>query len=136
MNMRVLSVLGAAALVAGSSLPAAAQLKATTEVLPRESFVGTTSLTLPTPPVLPALFTSPITTVVVKDGSITSDTLITDKYGVGSDIKTWGADVTKCLYSPARIVRVAGEKAVPFVINGADGVIKLNANGRAVCSIY
>ncbi len=134
--MRVLSVVGAAALVVGSSLPAFAGTKAVTPVLPRESFVGTPSLDLPTPPVLPALFTLPITTVVVKDDSITSDTLITDKYGVGSDIKTWGADVTKCLYSPAKLVRVAGKDAVPFVIDGTEGVIKLNANGRAVCSIY
>lgn len=136
MNMRVLSVVGAAALVVGSSLPAFAGIKAVTPVLPRESFVGTPSLDLPTPPVLPALFTLPITTMVVKDDSITSDTLITDKYGVGSDIKTWGADVTKCLYSPAKLVRVAGKDAVPFVIDGTEGIIKLNANGRAVCSIY
>jgi len=134
--MRVLSVVGAAALVTGSSLPAFAGMKAVTPVLPRESFTGVTELTLPTPPVLPALFTLPINTMVAKDDSITSDTLITDKYGVGSDIKTWGADVTKCLYSPAKIVRMAGKDAVPFVIDGQTGVIVTNANGRAVCSIY
>jgi hypothetical protein len=135
MNMRVLSVVGAAVMVAGSSLPAVAGMKAVTPVLPRESFTGVTTLTLPTPPVLPALFSLPINTVVAKDDTITSDTPITDKYGVGSDIKTWGADVTKCLYAPAAIVRMAGKDAVPFVIDGQEGVVKVNANGRAVCPI-
>jgi hypothetical protein len=136
MNMRILSVVGAAALLAGASLPAVAGPKAVTKVLPRESYVGTPSHTLPTPPVHPALFTLPIDVQVVKDESITSDTLVTDKYGLGSDYKVWAADIQKCLYSPAKMVRMAGKDAVPFVINGADGVIKLNANNRAVCSIY
>ncbi len=132
MNMRILSVLGVVGLVAGASLPAVAGPTAVTTVLPRESFVGTTSAKLPTPPVLPALFTLPIDIAIVKDDSITTDTPITDKYGVGSDIKVWGAEVQKALYAKPKLVRVAGKDAVPFVINGDEGVIKLNANGRAV----
>jgi hypothetical protein len=132
MNMRILSVLGAAGLVAGVSFPAFAVPKAVTPVLPRESFVGTESLTLPTPPVLPALFTLPIDVQIVKNTSITTDTPITDKFGIGSDTKAWGAEVTKALYAKPKLVRVAGKDSVPFVIDGAAGNIVLNANGRAV----
>lgn len=132
MNMRILSVIGAAGMMAATALPAAAVPKAETPVLPRESFVGTPSHTLPTPPVHPALFTLPIDVQVVKDSSITTDTPITDKYGIGSDIKVWAEDVRKSLYGRPQLVRVAGKDSVPFVINGDKGVIKLNANNRAV----
>lgn len=134
MNMRILSVLGAASMVAASSLPAAAVPKAETVVLPRETFVGTPSHMLPTPPVHPAMFTLPIDVVVAKDDSL-ADTPITDKYGIGSDIKVWAEDIRKCLYARPVLMRVAGKDMVPFVINGDKGLIKMKGN-KAVCSIY
>jgi hypothetical protein len=132
MNMRVLSVLGAAGLITSVALPAVAVPKAVTPVLPRESVTGVPSHTLPTPPVHPNAFTLPIDVQIVKNDTITSDTPITDKYGIGSDIKVWGAEVQKALFARPKLVRVAGKDAVPFVINKDEGAIVLNANGRAV----
>lgn len=132
MNMRILSVLGTAGLVASVALPAVAVPKAVTPVLPRETFVSTPSLTLPTPPVMPAAFTLPIDVQIVKNDTITSDTPITDANGIGSDIKVWGEAIRKAMYARPKLVRVAGKDAVPFVINGDEGAIVLNANGRAV----
>jgi hypothetical protein len=132
MNMRILSVLGTAGLIASVALPAVAVPKAVTPVLPRETFVGTPSLTLPTPPVMPAAFTLPIDVQIVKNDTITSDTPITDANGIGSDIKVWGAEVQKALFARPKLVRVVGSESVPFVINGDAGSIVLNANGRAV----
>jgi hypothetical protein len=134
MNMRILSVLGAAGMLAAMSLPAAAVPKAVTPVLPRETFVGVPSLTLPTPPVMPPLFTLPIDVQVKKDDSLAANP-ITDKYGIGSDIKVWAEDIRKCMYARPVLVRVAGKDSVPFVINGDKGLIKMKGN-RAVCSIY
>lgn len=130
MNMRVLSVLGAAGMVAASSLPAAAVPTAVTEVLPGESLTGVMTHTLPTPPVHPARFTLPIDVAIVKD-----DTPITDKYGIGSDIKVWAEDIRKCLYAKPKLVRMVGDKMVPFVINGDEGLIKMKGD-KAICSIY
>ncbi|MBM0740432.1 hypothetical protein JOY44_02175 [Phormidium sp. CLA17] len=132
MNMRFLSVLTIAGLFASIALPAFAVPKAVTRVLPRESFVGTPFHTLPTPPVHPAAFTLPLDIQIVKNDTITTDTPITDKNGIGSDIKVWGAEVQKALYARPKLVRIAGKDAVPFVINGDEGTIVLNANGRAV----
>lgn len=135
MNMRVLSVLGAAGMIAATSLPAAAAPRAVTPVLPRETFTTPGSLTLPTPPVLPAVFTLPIDAQVAKDESLSANP-ITDKYGIGSDIKVWAEDIRRCLYARPVMVRVAGRDSVPFVINNDKGLIKLGKNNRAVCSIY
>lgn len=135
MNMRALSIIGAAGIVAATSLPAVAVPRAVTRVLPRESFVGTPSHTLPTPPVHPALFTLPIDVQVAKDESLSANP-ITDKYGIGSDIKVWAEDIRKCLYARPRLVRVAGKDSVPFVINNDQGLIRVGKNNRAVCSIY
>lgn len=132
MNMRILSVLGTAGLIASVALPAVAVPKAVTRILPRETFVGTTSHTLPTPPVHPAAFSLPMDVQIVKNDTITSDTPITDKNGIGSDIKVWGAEIQKAMYARPKLVRVVGKDAVPFVINGDEGTIVLNANGRAV----
>lgn len=135
MNMRILSVVGAAAgILAASALPATAVPRAVTPVLPRESFVGTTSHTLPTPPVHPALFSLPIDVQVAKDESLAANP-ITDKFGIGSDIKVWAEDIRKCMYARPVLVRVVGKENVPFVINGDKGLIKMKGN-RAVCSIY
>jgi hypothetical protein len=136
MNMRVLSVLGIASLVVGAALPAVAAPKATTKILPSESATGVPSLTLPTPPVTPNAFTLPVDVQVAKDSSITSSTLITDKYGIGSDIKVWGEDIRKCMMATPKMERVVGKTRVPFVINGKEGILKLNASDKPVCSIY
>jgi hypothetical protein len=135
MNMRILSALGAASLVVGASLPAVAGPTAVTPVLPGESVTGVPSHKLPTPPVHPNAFTLPIDVQVMKDDTITSSTLITDKYGIGSDIKVWAADIQKCMMAKPKLVRVAS-KTVPFVVNGDEGLLKLNASGKPVCSIY
>ncbi|MDX2229898.1 MAG: hypothetical protein NW220_09685 [Leptolyngbyaceae cyanobacterium bins.349] len=135
MNMRILSVIGTAGMLAATSLPAAAVPRAVTPVLPRESFVGTPSHTLPTPPVHPALFTLPIDVQVAKDESLAANP-ITDKYGIGSDIKVWAEDIRKCMYARPVLVRVAGKDSVPFVINGDKGLIRIGKGNRAVCSIY
>ncbi len=132
MNMRILSVLGTASLVASVALPAVAVPKAVTPVLPRESATGVLFHTLPTPPVHPNAFTLPIDVQIVKNDTITSNTPITDKNGIGSDIKVWGAEIQKAMYARPKLVRVVGKDAVPFVINGDEGAIVLNANGRAV----
>jgi hypothetical protein len=136
MNMRILSVLGFASLIVGAALPAVAGPTATTKVLPSESATGVPSHKLPTPPVHPNAFTLPIDVQVAKDDSITSSTLITDKYGIGSDIKVWGEDIRKCMMSTPKLERVVGKTKVPFVINGKEGVLKLNASNKPVCSIY
>ena len=133
--MRVLSVIGAAGMMAATSLPAAAVPTAVTPILPRESFTGVKSLTLPTPPATPALFTLPVDVQVRKDNSLSSNP-ISDKYGIGSDIKAFGEDVRRCLYARPQLVRVVGKDSVPFVINGDKGLIRIGKNGRAVCSIY
>ncbi len=134
MNMRILSVIGVAGMMAVTALPAAAVPKAVTRVLPRESFVGTESHTLPTPPVHPALFSLPIDVQVAKDDKL-ADNPITSKYGIGSDIKVWAEDIRKCMYARPVLVRVVGRDSVPFVINGDKGLIKMKGN-KAVCSIY
>ncbi|EKQ68196.1 hypothetical protein OsccyDRAFT_2718 [Leptolyngbyaceae cyanobacterium JSC-12] len=134
MNMRILSVIGVAGMMAVTALPAAAVPKAVTRVLPRESFVGTESHTLPTPPVHPALFSLPIDVQVAKDDNL-ADNPITSKYGIGSDIKVWAEDIRKCMYARPVLVRVVGRDSVPFVISGDKGLIKMKGN-KAVCSIY
>ena len=142
MNMRILSVLGTAGLIASVALPAVAVPKAVTRVLPRESATGVLSHTLPTPPVHPVgnvPFSLPIDVQIVKNDTIISDTPITDTNGIGSDIKVWGAAIQKALFARPKLVRVipkpapaTGNDVVPFVINGDVGEIVLNANGRAV----
>jgi hypothetical protein len=138
MKMRILSAFGAAAVLVGLSLPASAQsaapaaspVTAVTPVLPDETISGVSSLTLPTPPVLPAKFTLPIEVKVVKDASITTNTPITDQYG--SDYAKWGETVRAALRSKPILVRVVGDETVPFVVGGSEGKIKLNANDRPV----
>lgn len=138
MNMRILSVIGAAGLVVGASLPAAAVPKAETKILPKETFTGVESITLPytAPYQLPGALTLPMDVVVVKDTSLTDDYPITTKFGIGSDIKEWGAAVKKCETSRPKLVRMVGSDAVPFVIEGDEGNVVLNANGRAVCTNF
>ncbi|MBL1176173.1 hypothetical protein [Pantanalinema sp. GBBB05] len=136
MKTRVLSILGAASAVASLALPASAQYTAVTEVLPKETLTTVTELALPTPPVQPYFYTLPNVIVLDKDTSVTTNTPITDKYAPtlpNIDYSAWAEQVRSCLYGKPVLRRVVGDQAVPFVVNGAEGVIKLNANDRAVC---
>ncbi len=132
MKMRVLSAIGATAILMGASLPASAQT-AETPVLPDETISGVPSQKLPTPPVLTAKYTLPMDIRIAKDAGITSNTLLTDQYG--SDYAKWAESVRECLKSKPILVRVVGEESVPFIVNGSEGKLKLNANDKAVCSL-
>jgi hypothetical protein len=129
MKMRVMSAFGVAALVVGASLPASAQT-AETPVLPAETISGVTTHKLPTPPVHPAKYTLPMDIKVVKDPSITTNTPITDQYA--KDLAKWSELVRESLKSKPVLVRVVGEESVPFIVNGSEGKIKLNANDKPV----
>jgi hypothetical protein len=105
---------------------------AMTAVLPQESITGVTQATLPTPGPVPATyFTLPIDIQIAKDPSITSNTPISDK-GT-SDVTAWAAAVENCMMQKPALVRMVGNQAVPFMVGGSDGTIKLNANNVAVC---
>jgi hypothetical protein len=106
---------------------------ASTMVLPQETITGIKTVSLPTPlPVGPAYFTLPIQVEVMKDSSITSNNPISDKNT--RDIQAWAAAVQGCLQQKPMLIRVVGDQNVPFMINGSEGTIKINANDRAVCA--
>jgi hypothetical protein len=132
MNVRILSVLSAAAVVVGLSSAASAQT-AETKILPDETISGVEAFTLAPPPVGPLHFTLPIDVRVVKDASITTNTPITD--AKGKDLKAWAELVRECLKSKPTLVRVVDGTSVPFIVNKADGKLKLNASDKPVCSI-
>jgi hypothetical protein len=112
----------------GSTIPTA-----TTMVLPQETITGIKTVSLPAPlPVRPAYFTLPIQVEVMKDSSISSNNPISDKNT--SDIQAWASAVQGCLQQKPMLIRVVGDKNVPFMINGSEGTIKINANDRAVCA--
>jgi hypothetical protein len=106
---------------------------ASTMVFPQETITGIKTVSLPTPsPVGPAYFTLPIQVEVMKDSSITSNNPISDKNT--TDIQAWASAVQGCLQQKPMLIRVVGDKTVPFMINGSEGTIKINANDRAVCA--
>ncbi|MGV0025772.1 hypothetical protein [Phormidesmis priestleyi] len=105
---------------------------ATTMVLEKETITGIKEISFPTPPVTPAFFTLPMQLRVVKDPSITSDTPITDKSA--KDITTWAAAIRACAADRPAFVRVVGDQEVPFMINGSEGKVRMNANDKPVCS--
>jgi hypothetical protein len=106
---------------------------ASTMVLPQETITGIKTVSLPAPlPMRPLYFTLPIQVEVMKDSSITSNNPISDKNT--SDIQAWAAAVQGCLQQKPMLIRVVGDKNVPFMINGSEGTIKINANDRAVCA--
>jgi hypothetical protein len=112
--------------------PTGAEPSAMTAVLPQESITGISQATLPTPSPMPAAyFTLPIDIKIAKDASITSNTPISDK-GM-SDVKAWGAAIENCMMQKPALVRMVGNQAVPFMVGGSDGTIKLNANDVSVC---
>ncbi|GAP98701.1 hypothetical protein NIES2104_52570 [Leptolyngbya sp. NIES-2104] len=100
-------------------------------VLEEETLTGITETTLPTTGNAPAKFTLPIEVAVVQEPSVTSDTPITDKSS--RDLAAWGAAVSACLQDKPAFVRVVEDQKVPFMINGTEGKIRLNANGKPVC---
>lgn len=100
-------------------------------VLQEETITGITETTLPTTGNAPAKFTLPIEVAVVQEPSVTSDTPITDKNS--RDLAAWGAAVSACLQDRPALVRVVEDQKVPFMINGTEGKIRLNANGKPVC---
>ena len=136
MNTRVLSALGAAAILAGVAFPATAQM-AETDILPSETYIDTTVHNLPTPPVHPAKYTLPMKIMVVKDASITTDTPLADqyKYGTTEDLQKWAEAIRACLKDRPAMVRMVGDQSVRFVVNNTEGKIKLNANDKAVCPL-
>lgn len=106
---------------------------ASTMVLPQETITGIKTVSLPVPlPVRPVYFTLPIQVEVIKDSSITSNNPISDKNT--NDVQAWASAVRGCLQQKPMLVRVVGTQTVPFMINGSEGTIKMNANDRAVCA--
>ncbi|KAM3098945.1 hypothetical protein ACKFKF_15980 [Phormidesmis sp. 146-12] len=101
-------------------------------VLEKESLTGIKEISFPTPPVTPAFFTLPMQLKVVKDTSITSNTPITDKSA--KDITAWAAAIRACAADRPAFVRVVGDQEVPFMINGSEGKVRMNANDKPVCS--
>jgi hypothetical protein len=132
MKLRILSAFSAIAFLTGVCAPVFAQT-AETQVLPEESVTGVPSHTLPTPPVHPNEYTLPMDIEVVKDDSITTNTIITDARG--SDLPAWAELVRQCLRENPILVRVVGEEQVPFIVNKMEGKLKLNVNDKPVCSI-
>jgi hypothetical protein len=113
---------------AGGKVPTA-----TTMVLPQETITGIKTQSLPAPlPVGPIYFTLPIQVEVMKDSSITSNHPISDKNT--NDVQAWASAVQGCLQQKPMLVRVVGNQTMPFMINGSEGTIKMNANDRAVCA--
>jgi len=137
MNLRNLSVLGVATVVTGFAIPGFAQTTAPiaataeTPILPQETVSGVTSYTLPPYPVQPYYYTLPNNIVIVKDTSVTTNTPITD--AKGKDLAAWSESVRTCLKTKPVLVRVVGDKQVPFVVDKTPGTLKLNANDKPTC---
>lgn len=108
------------------------QPTAKTMVLDNESITGVKEITLPGNATAASKFTLPIETAVVQEASVTSDTPITDKNS--KDLAAWGAAVSACLQDKPAFVRVVEDQKVPYMVNGAEGKIRLNANGKPVCA--
>jgi hypothetical protein len=109
---------------------------AMTQVLPQETITGIKTVSLPDPaPIQPAFFTLPIDLKVAQDTSATSSTPISDRYTgkANWDLAAWTAGVRNCLQQKPKLMRVVGDQSVPFMLNGSEGTIMLNADNRAVC---
>jgi hypothetical protein len=109
---------------------------AMTLVLPQETITGIKTVSLPEPmPIRPAYFTLPIILKVAQDSSATSSTPISDRYTQKAswDINAWAAGVRNCLQQKPKLLRVVGNQTVPFMLDGAEGTIMLNAENKSVC---
>jgi hypothetical protein len=107
----------------------------TTMVLPKETITGIKTVELASPPIQPMYFTLPIKVAVAKDSAMTSNTPISDRYTdkANWDVKAWAAAVSSCMQQKPKLMRVVGDEQVPFMLNGTEGTIMLNANDKAVC---
>lgn len=101
-------------------------------VLESESITGIKEASLPSIGNAPSKFTLPIQVSVMQETAVTSDTPITDK--LSKDLTAWGAAVGACLQDKPAFVRVVEDQKVPFMINGTEGKIRLNASGKPVCA--
>ncbi len=118
------------------AVPSGAVPTATTMVLPKETITGIKTVSLPEPlPVRPAYFTLPIILKVAQDTGVTSSTPISDRYTGKEnwDLAAWMSGVQNCLQQKPKLMRVVGDESVPFMLNGAEGTIMLNADNRPVC---
>jgi hypothetical protein len=109
---------------------------AMTEVLPQETITGIKTVSLPEPmPIRPAYFTLPIVLKVAQDTSATSTTPISDRYTgkANWNLTAWLSGVRNCLQQQPKMLRVVGDQSVPFMLNGAEGTIMVNADNRAIC---
>ncbi|MBE9032328.1 hypothetical protein IQ266_21555 [filamentous cyanobacterium LEGE 11480] len=111
---------------------------AMTQVLPEESITGVATVSMPEPsPIQAGDFTLPIALKVAQDVNVLSSTPISDRY-TGKEnwnLAAWTAGIRNCLQQKPKLMRVVGEQSVPFMLNGAEGSIVLNANNKAVCPI-
>lgn len=101
---------------------------------------------------LPRAFDFPIKTKVQSDTSITTNSIRTDAFvnnlpaipnGITLDdiprirgeysqaLKAWGESITECFNSKPLLIRESSGS--PVLIDGQEGTIVTNANGRAVC---
>jgi hypothetical protein len=101
-------------------------------VLEGETITGIKETTFPATSISPSKLTLPIQVAVVKEAAVTSDTPITDK--MSKDLTAWGSAVSACLQDKPAFVRVVEDQQVPFMINGTEGKIRLNANDKPVCA--
>jgi hypothetical protein len=109
---------------------------AMTMVLPQETITGIKTVSLPEPmPIRPAYFTLPIILKVAQDTGSTSSTPISDRYTgkANWDLAAWMSGVRNCLQQKPKLMRVVGDQSVPFMLNGSEGTIMLNAENHAVC---
>ena len=116
-----------------SSSPSTSGSMAKTMSPDRETITGATEVNLPAPPVAPVYFTLPMEIKITKDAAVTSNTPITDK--MTSNYSAWADAIRACSQQKPAFVRIVGDEAMPFMVGGSDGTIKLNANDKPVCSM-
>ncbi|NEP45938.1 MAG: hypothetical protein F6K35_44730 [Okeania sp. SIO2H7] len=101
---------------------------------------------------LPRGFDFPIITEIEVDGSVRTDSPITDIFvrnlpsipsGITLDellrlrlqysrgMEAWGEEILECLNESPRLIRVSTDN--PVIINGSRGTIVVNANNRPIC---
>ncbi len=114
------------------SSPLLAQVTVKTGILPEETIVKMTEFLLPPPPPGPFRFTLPMDIKIVKNDSVSSNTPLTDLYGIDK-LDQWLAAIRQCLNEKTKLVRVIGNQQVPFVVNEKEGKITLNANNQPTC---
>lgn len=123
-------------LAPSATMPTGPAPAAMTKVLPEESITGIAVVSMPEPsPIQAGDFTLPIALKVAQDANAVSSTPISDRYTgkANWNLAAWTTAVRSCMQQKPKLVRVVGEQEVPFMLNGEDGTVMLNANGKAVC---